>query len=340
MSISYVSRLSYSSIVCLSTPFAWSSFEARQPLLEPLANDVLEVVVQREAGRDVEVREVVDRAREIDVAALGDPDGVGERRREVPEHRRHLLGGLQVELVAVVPQPVGVVDRLAGADAEQDVVRLGVRILQVVDVVGDDQIQVQIVRDRLETDVDDLLLVDALILHLEEEVPGAEDVAIRGGGLDRLLLLLAADAGGDLSLEAAAQADQPGRMLRQQVLVDARLVVEALGVAGRHQLDQVVVALAGLGEQHQVIRGLARRAALGAPIARGDVDLTAEDRIDPALARLIVEHDRREHVAVLGDRRGRHLQLHRRVEQLLDAARAVEQRVLGVQVQVNEVGHL
>ena len=108
---------------------------------------------------------------------------VGERVREVLEHRRHLLGGLQVELVAVVLQPIGVVDRLAGADAEQDVVRLEVGVLQVVDVVGDDQIQVEVLRDRLQPDVDDLLLLDALVLHLEEEVLGAEDVAVRGRGV-------------------------------------------------------------------------------------------------------------------------------------------------------------
>ena len=138
-------------------------------------------------------------------------------------------------------------------------------------------------------------------------------------------------------LEAAAQADQPSGVLRQQVLVDARLVVEPLGVAGRHQLDQVVVALARLRQQDQVVRGFAGRAALGPPIARRDVDLAAEDRIDAALPRLIVEHDRREHVAVLGDRHRRHLQLHRAVEQLLDPARAVEQRVLAVQVEMDEV---
>ena len=56
----------------------------------------------------------------------------------------------------------------------------------------------------------------------------------------------------------------------------------------------------------------------------------------PALARVIVEDDRREHVAVLGDGERRHLQLDRLVEQLVDAARAVEQRELGVQMKMDE----
>ena len=125
-------------------------------------------------------------------------------------------------------------------------------------------------------------------------------------------------------------------MLRQQILVDARPVVEPLGVAGRHQLDQVLVALVGLGEQHEVIR-LGLRPGLVEPAARRDVDLAAEDRLQPALARVVVEHHRREHVAVLGHGERRHLQLDRFVQQLVDAAGAVEQRELGVEVKMNEL---
>ena len=155
--------------------------------------------------------------------------------------------------------------------------------------------------------------------------------------LPGLLALLGTDPGRDFPLEAAAQPDQPLGVLREQILVDARLVIEPLGVAGRHELDQVVVALVGLGEEHQVIRRLPRRAALGPPVARRHVDFAAEDRIDPALACLIVEDHRREHVPVLGDRHRRHLQLDRLVEQLLDPARAVEEGVLGMQMEMHEL---
>ena len=125
-------------------------------------------------------------------------------------------------------------------------------------------------------------------------------------------------------------------MRREQVLVDARLVVEPFGVSRRDQLDEVVVALAGLGEEDEVVRRFPGRTALRAPIARRDVDLAAENRVDAPLARLVVKDDRREHVAVLGDRERRHLQLDRAVEQLLDAAGAVEERVLRVQMQMDE----
>jgi hypothetical protein len=43
---------------------------------------------------------------------------------------------------------------------------------------------------------------------------------------------------------------------------------------------------------------------------------------------------------VLGHGNRRHLQRYRLIEQLVDAARAVEQRELGVKVKVDEVRHL
>ena len=114
-------------------------------------------------------------------------------------------------------------------------------------------------------------------------------------------------------------------MPRQQLAIDARFVVEALGVSGRHQLDQVVIALVCFREQDQVIGGLAGIAALGQPAARRHVDFATQDRLEPTRPRMVVEDHRRKHVAVLGDANRRHLQRGRLIEQLVDPARAVEQ---------------
>ena len=84
---------------------------------------------------------------------------------------------------------------------------------------------------------------------------------------------------------------------------------------------------------------LAGRAALVAAVAGRDVDLAAEDRLDAALAGRVVEHHRREHVAVLGHRQRRHLQRGGLVEQFVDAAGAVEQRELGVEMEMDELSH-
>jgi hypothetical protein len=53
-----------------------------------------------------------------------------------------------------------------------------------------------------------------------------------------------------------------------------------------------------------------------------------------------VECNRRKHVAVLGHGHRRHPELLRLIEQLLDSACAVEQGVLGVEVEVDEIVHV
>ena len=125
-------------------------------------------------------------------------------------------------------------------------------------------------------------------------------------------------------------------MLGEQLLVDPRPVIEPLGVARRRQLDQIGVALVGLGKKDEMV-GFGLRPALVEAAAGGDVDLAPQDRLEAAVLGVIVEDDRREHVAVLGDRERRHLELDRFIEELVDAAGAVEQRELRMQMEMDEL---
>ena len=117
----------------------------------------------------------------------------------------------------------------------------------------------------------------------------------------------------------------------EQLPVDAGLVVVALEVAERGELDEVAVALVRLGQQRQVRVAL----RLLAPVVR-DVDLAAEQRLDAVLAAFPVELDRARERAVVGESDGRHLQLGRAGGERGDAARPVEDRVLGVDVEMDE----
>ena len=314
--------------------------QSRQPFGEALADHVLEVRIEGVALGHGEVRQVVFGRAEIDVAALGDSNRIRQRLRELrPEDVRHLVAGLQVELVAVIAQPVLVVDRAGRPDAQQDVVGDVIALLQVVDVVGGDQAQTELARDRRQPAVDDLLVLDAVPLQLEEKTVLPENVAEGGRGLHRLGGLIGGERLRNFALETAAQADDARRVPREQFLVDARFPVEPLGVAGRHELDQVVPAFFRFGQQHQVVVILADGPAPIVTAAWRHIDLAAQDRVDAPLPRVIVERDRREHVAVLGDGNPGHAVALHLLEQLVDAAGAVEQRELGVQVEVNEVGH-
>ena len=125
-------------------------------------------------------------------------------------------------------------------------------------------------------------------------------------------------------------------MALEQLPVDARLVVVALEVAEARQLDQVAVARVVGGEEREV--GVAL--LLGPTVVR-DVDLAAEDRLHALLSSLLVQLDRARQRAVVGQRDRRHLELGRARGERRNAAGSVENRVLGVDVEMDEgrLGH-
>ena len=108
-------------------------------------------------------------------------------------------------------------------------------------------------------------------------------------------------------------------MLLQDLPVHTGLVVVALHVGPAGQLDQVLVAGVGLGQEGQVVVELAASVDLAAgvvdlaPAGRalragvvGHVGLGADDGLDALLAALLVELEHPVHVAVIGDAEGRH----------------------------------
>src|SRR5215210_1496588 len=114
-------------------------------------------------------------------------------------------------------------------------------------------------------------------------------------------------------------------MRGEKLPVDSRLVVVALEESGRCELDEIRVPLVRLGEERQV--GIPLR--LCPPVVR-DVDLAAKNRLDTMLTGLSVQLDCTGKGAMIGERDGGHLELRSTCGKVRNAARAIEDRVLGV----------
>ncbi len=307
-------------------------------VLEPVAGDLLEVAVDGEASRHVEGGKG-RRAGEREVAPLRHRQGVAQRLRVVGKDPRHLLGALQVELLGVKAEALRLLDLLAGADAEQDVVGVGVVLQQVVGVVGGHEGHPRALSDPGEGARDPPLLLEAVLHDLEEEAAVVEDLPELPHRTQGGRFVSVAQGYRDLAAQAPGQADEAAVVLPQELLVDPGAVVEALGVGEGHQLHEVVVPLVVRREQGQVVVGLGD--PRGAPVeaaADRDVDLAAQDRLDPLLPAGVVEGHRPEHVAVVGDGQPLHPEAPGLLDQLVDVARPVEEAVFGVQVQVDELG--
>ena len=206
-----------------------------------------------------------------------------------------------------------------------------------VHVVRRHDAQPHLVRQVAELGVDPRLLGD-VGLELDEEVVPAEDLAV--GLCDELGLLpvRGGEGRGDLAAEAGAGGDDPLAVGSEDFLVDARLVVEAVDVSRGGELQEVLIPDAVLGQEEQVVPAvLGAGVAAVATVAGSHVGLEADDGLHPGFDALVVELDRAEEGAVVGDGDRRHAKLFGAGGQVRAAAGAVQQRILAVDVQVDEL---
>ena len=153
----------------------------------------------------------------------------------------------------------------------------------------------------------------------------------------RLLLALLDDPLAEARLEAARERDHALRVALQQLHVDVCLAAaKALQIAERGELDQVPEAGAVAGQQRQVVALVAHLLALVAVVH--EVGLEAQDRLHAVLAARLVELDRAVQDAVVGEPQRGHAELGGAGRELLDLAGAVEQRILGMDVQMDGAG--
>ena len=113
----------------------------------------------------------------------------------------------------------------------------------------------------------------------------------------------------------------------------------ALQVRRSDQFDEIAIAGFVLGQEQEVSIDIlaAARAFLVEAAAGRDINLASDDRFDPQVAGGLIKIDRAVKNAMIGDRQGGNLQLMRLLHQPVEAAGAIEQRILGVQMEMNKI---
>ena len=139
---------------------------------------------------------------DVDVDAIGDAHRVGHGLGVRAEEAGHLVGALDVEIVGVELHPLLVAEGLAGADAEEDFVGEGVGLVEVMGVVRADELQSDFTPELRHERHDLLLIGNAVVLDLEEEVLRAEDLFVRQRGVFGFLIVAAGQRLRDLPFEA------------------------------------------------------------------------------------------------------------------------------------------
>ena len=316
---------------------------------------VLELLIPVEDGVDLggglrlhafaeEVDGVVVLAdRQLDVAHLGDGDGVLDGFGDLAEDAEHLGLALEVELRGGIAHAALVGQAGAGLDAEHRVVRDGIAGVDVVHVVGGDDAERELAGELEQVGDDALLLLEAVVHQLDDEVLAAEDLDEPAAGLAGGLVVAAEEGLGDDALEAAGETDQAVGVLGELLEVGARLVVQAADVRVGDELGEVLVAFEIPGEHaHVEILVLATIGFVGERVVPDEVELAAEEGLElhvalGALLGLVPEIEEAEEIAVVGDRHRAHVHVARARHQAVDAAAAVEHAVVRMHVEVHEV---
>ena len=287
--------------------------------------------------RDREVGQAQLAERQLEVGHLGDAPGVREGLGELAEERLHLGGALQVEVGRLEAHPTRRVEVRARAHAEEHVVGLRLAAMDVVEVVRGDEREPDLRGEAQQLLVQGALLGEAVVLELEEEAVGPEDVRIAAGKGSRGGPVVVLERARDLAVQAGREADEPGAVLREVVAVDARLVVVAVDVGVGDDPAEVLIAGPVARQQDEVERLRVGLALAIEHAPAGDVGLDAEDRLDAPVDAGLVEGDRAVERAVVGDREAVEALRRGLADELVDPPEAVEKAELRVDVKVREV---
>ena len=179
-----------------------------------------------------------------------------------------------------------------------------------------------------------------MVLDLDEIVFLAEDFHEAAAGAAGVLPAVVEEVLGHERGKAAGEADQSLGVQSQGLQVGARLVVHALQVGIRYQLEEVLVSGGVTREQAEVEDALALVGASRALQARAsrEVEFAADERLEALGLGLVVELDRAVQIPMVGEGEGLHPQPGGAVHQAVDTASAVQQAVVAVDMEMDEIG--
>ena len=275
---------------------------------------------------------------EIEIAHIGDPCRILHGLLVIPKQAVHLGGGFEIVFVRFKAQRTTVGETGVRLYAHKYRLRLGVRFFEIMHVVRGDERYAGAFVYAIEPFRDSLLIRYAVILKLEKEIPVAEDRVQLSRVIFRFLALPRGDEPRDRSGETRRKSAQAFAVRREKIEVDPRLCVKAVGERLGHKIYEIPVARFVFYEQDEVG---AFKVEIVFPVrhrARGDVDLAADDRLDPRLFASLIEVDRAVHNAVVRDRDRSLTRPARGGGDLRNAARAVEQAELAVEMEMDKIG--
>ena len=206
------------------------------PLCKALGAQLAEIFLVRIPLRHGIGGQMVFVEGKVQIAPLGNADGVLKGFLAAGEQPFQLVLAFEVEFLGLEFHPVGVVHGLSGLDAQQDVLHFRVLFAQIVGVVGHYQGQSQLPGKSLDALIHRPLLRNTVILQFQEEIPLPENAGHFFCVFLRGIVIFFHQILGDCTGKARGQGDQPLVVLPEQRKIDSWLAVKAVNKGFRHQI--------------------------------------------------------------------------------------------------------
>ena len=302
---------------------------------DAFVDESVEIFLVCHPARRREVREVIPLESKIEIAHFGNSDRVGEGFRNLPEETLHLLRTLQEELVGFLLQSFFIMNRGVRLDANEEILIGSVFFIAVVNIVCRDKGQAEFSRERNQRPVDVALFLETVILQLDKEAFLAKNLSQRTGIPPGERFISFKDWIRNRSAETRRGGDDAFVVLLEHLHIDAGAVVEAFEGGPGGELEQITIAGFVFRQKKQMIRiAIALRC-----FPFGEIRLDADDRMQTSRRGGAVPVVGGVHHTVIGHGHVVHVQRLGPIDVLVDPPHTVEERILGVQMEVCELRH-
>ena len=170
--------------------------------LQSFPTELLKVGLIFHAVRGPEIRQLCLAEGKCKVALLCDFICVFAGLRHHREQLVHLIGAFQIELIGLKFHPIHIVDGLAGLDAEQDALHLGVLLRDIVGIVGRCHRDTGFPREADKLRQNDPILLQTVVLQFNVVVALAEKVPIPQRRLLGAVVIPCQNRSGNLACKA------------------------------------------------------------------------------------------------------------------------------------------
>ena len=203
-------------------------------------------------------------------------------------------------------------------------------------VVGDHHGQTRFSCQAHDALVHRTLFVDAVVLQLQIEMVGTENIGHPQGIFLCALIVLVHQVLGNAAGQTGGSGDQALMVLFKQLQIHTGLAVEAVDKSLGHHQAEILIALAVLAQQHQMVGVVIDAVDPVCHGAAGNIDLTADDGLDASGFGCFVEVDTAIHNAVVSDGHGGLAQFLDPIHQPVDAAGAVQEAEFRMDMQMHK----